>query len=125
VLVIGSLLPEQAKVAIGTSTPEGSAVVVRIAWTHSLAHYAAFGSTVLILMTNARRNWQRHAALLATIALGIGIEKLQQLFYGSDFEMNDVRDDVFAACSVYLIWHVVRAWPNRRPARVETEALIP
>jgi hypothetical protein len=114
VLVIGSLLPEEAKVAMGTSTPEGNSVVARVAWTHSLIHYAAFGSTVLILMASARGNWQRHAALLATIALGIGIEKLQQLFYGSDFEMNDVRDDVFAACSVYLIWHVCRAWSNWR-----------
>ena len=85
-----------------------------IAWTHSLVHYVAFGSTVLLLMVSARRNWERHAALLATIALGIGIEKLQQFFYGSDFEMNDVRDDVFAACSVYLFWHSVRFWSNWR-----------
>jgi hypothetical protein len=97
---------------MGTSTPEGNSIVARVAWTHRLVHYAAFGSTVLILMISARRNWQRHAALLATIALGIGIEKLQQLFYGSDFELNDVRDDMFAAGSVYLIWHIFRAWPR-------------
>jgi len=77
--------------------------VARIAWTHSLVHYAAFGSTVLILMISVRCNWQRHAALLATIALGVGLEKLQQLFYGSDFEMNDVRADIFAACGVCLM----------------------
>jgi hypothetical protein len=107
-LVAGSLLPQQVKVALGTSTPEGHAIVARVLRTHCAVHYAAFGSTALLLMAIARNSWQRHIALLTTIALGAGTELGQHFLYGSDIEMTDIRDDAFAACAVYLIWHVVR-----------------
>jgi hypothetical protein len=107
-LVVGSLLPQDAKIALGTEPREGQRVTSQIAWTHRLVHYGAFGSTALLLMVIARNARQRQAALLATIALGVGIEALQHVIYGSDFEAIDARDDVFAACVVYLICYLVR-----------------
>jgi VanZ family protein len=113
-LVIGSFLPQQAKVALGTSTASGQAVVARVAWTHGIVHYAAFGSTTLLLIVIARKPWQRHTAFLATIVLGVGIELLQHFLYGSDIELTDVRDDAFAACAAYLIWRLLQLWPAKR-----------
>lgn len=106
-LVVGSLLPQQAKVALGISTPEGQAVTRRMVWTHRLVHYAAFGSTALLLIAIARKGREREAALLAVIALAVGIEALQHFIYRNDFETDDARIDVFAACAAYLIWHVL------------------
>lgn len=107
-LVIGSLLPQQAKVALGISTPEGQAVTLRMVWIHRLVHYAAFGSTALLLIAIARKGPRRQAALLAVVVLAVGIEALQHFIYRNGFEADDVRIDVFAACAAYLIWHVVR-----------------
>jgi len=107
-LVIGSLLPQQAKVALGISTPEGQEFTRRTVWTHRLVHYAAFGSTALLLIAITREGRQRQAALLAVIALAVGIEALQHFIYRNDFETDDARIDAFAACAAYVIWHVVR-----------------
>lgn len=107
-LVIGSLLPQQAKVALGISTQLGQQVTRRMVWTHRFVHYAAFGSTALLLIAVARKGRQRQAAILAVVVLAVGIEALQHFIYRNDFETSDVRIDLFAACAAYLIWHVVR-----------------
>ena len=108
VLVAGSLLPQEAKVALGTCPRPGQPVTMRIAWTHRLAHYGSFGSTALLLILIARSAGQRRAALASTGALGVGIEVLQHVIYKSAFEPIDARDDVFAACAVYLIVFALR-----------------
>jgi hypothetical protein len=107
-LIIGSLLPHAAKVAMGTSPPPGQPITMQIAWTHRLVHYAAFGSTALLLFVIARNARERQAALLATIALGVGIETLQHVIYKSSFETLDACDDAFAACAVSVTRSLVR-----------------
>ncbi len=106
IVITGSLLPQKAKVAMGTSPAAGKPVTVQIARTHRLVHYSAFGSTALLLIAIALSARQRRAALLGTIALGVGIEALQHVIYRSDFETIDARDDMIAACIGYLIWYV-------------------
>lgn len=76
-LLTGSLLPQSAKIALGTSTPDGQAVVARFVWIRGLLPYAAFGSTALLLLAISRKSWQRRTALLMTVALGAGIEFIQ------------------------------------------------
>lgn len=121
-LIIGSLLPYEAKVAMGTRpgypvNPRLPVVTLK----HRFFHWLSFGGTALLLCLLARTRYQDQAATAATIALGCGIEYAQHAFYHGRIEWWDMRDDSYAALAVLVLVQVpglksalVRAGPVRR-----------
>jgi len=81
VLIVGSVLPDQAKNAIGAHSQ------------HRLYHLLSFGATAYLLTLIGRSNRERFYALLFVIALGTALELAQHLIFHSPFEWWDVRDD--------------------------------
>jgi len=97
-LVIGSILPEDAKVAIGTH------------YQHRLYHLLSFGSTAYLLTLIARTARERLYALLFVIALGAALEFSQHGIFGNPIEWWDIRDDTLGAFAAALLsqWAALR-----------------
>lgn len=81
-LVIGSMLPLHAKMAIGTIGPA-----------HDAVHVAAFASTAVILMLWANSKVQELGLATAVFAIGVLIEMAQKLLSGDVLESADIRAD--------------------------------
>jgi len=81
-LVVGSMLPLSAKVAIGTIGPA-----------HDAVHVAAFASTAAILILWANTKVQELGLATAVLAIGVLIEMGQKLLSGDVLESADIRAD--------------------------------
>lgn len=97
-LIAGSLLPYDAKVAMGTRpgfpvNPHLPVVTLK----HRLFHWISFGSTAVLLTLLGRNRYQEVGAAAATVGLGVAIELAQHWIYRSGMEWWDVRDDTLAA----------------------------
>ena len=98
-LIVGSLLPDGAKTAIGTHME------------HRLYHMLSFGSTAYLVFTLlARDARERIYALVFVVALGFGIEYLQHCIFHNVYEWWDVRDDGIGV----LAAAVLTQWPALR-----------
>jgi hypothetical protein len=97
-LVIGSVLPDAAKIAIGTH------------YWHRLYHLLSFGSTAYLLTLIARTTRERLYALLFVIALGAAIEFSQHAIFGNSIEWWDIRDDTLGVllAAVLSQWSALR-----------------
>jgi hypothetical protein len=85
-LVIGSLLPLNVKVAMRTTSGA-----------HRYFHFGAFGITALLLVSVSKTPARKAVALVTVVAIGLSVETLQHIIYGSPFEAKDVGDDAVAA----------------------------
>lgn len=116
-ITLGSFLPGEAKVALGTVTPSNNpAIQHRVKTEHRLAHFVAFGIAALLLAVLAEKLTQRAAALAVVLAWALAIELVQMAMHGGPIEYWDVRDDTFAAIagSVLGAWQVARVILLRR-----------
>jgi len=103
-LISVSLLPYEAKVAMGTRPgypvdPHAKVVTLR----HRAVHWLSFGGTAVLLLLLARNRYQEVAATLATIALGCAIEFAQAAIYQGKIEWWDMRDDTYAALAALAL----------------------
>lgn len=104
VLIVGSLLPYEAKVAMGSRPGYPVSPKTRVATLkHRTFHWLSFGSTALLLMLLARGRKEDLLATTATMALGMAIEWTQHVMYHSRLEWWDVRDDTYAALAALLL----------------------
>lgn len=116
-ITIGSFLPPEAKVALGTTTSSrNSAIQHRVKAEHMFAHFGAFGIAALSLAVLAETVAQRAAALAGVLALALAIELLQKAMNGGPIEYWDVRDDALASIvgSALGAWQTVRTILLRR-----------
>ena len=93
VLVIGSFLPADTKRALGTQSGVGSYGEPGLS--HRIWHIASFGSTALLTTLVTHSPGRRLLAAGAVFALGGLIELLQPVFFDTDLEWWDIRDDGF------------------------------
>lgn len=106
-LIVGSLLPYEAKVAMGTRpgypvNPHLRVVSIQ----HRLFHWVSFGGTAVLLMLLARNRYQDVAAAAGTIALGCTIEYAQHAIYRGVIEYWDMRDDTYAVLAAFAVLQV-------------------
>jgi hypothetical protein len=115
-LVAGSVLPDRAKEALGTTAHmvkvNGELQLPTMQFRHRLYHFLSFGSTAFLLILLARTPTERLVWPLATIALALAIEYVQHLIGGGPMEWWDVRDDAYAAAAAWLLGQ----WPALRQA---------
>jgi len=90
-LLVGSLMPLDAKQAIGT-----------VGGLHRGYHFLSFGSTALLLQLTQPTRRGRMAVCALVIALGASLEILQHVIYGNVLEWWDIRDDAFGVIAAYL-----------------------
>ncbi len=103
-LIIGSLSPDYVKDSIGTHSY------------HRLFHLASFGATafLFLLILNTRR--QEYIAAAGVFALGVTLETLQHLIFGSEFEWWDVRDDFLGILIALVTFRVLDRLLSRNRA---------
>jgi VanZ family protein len=109
ILIVGSLMPLHAKVALHTLNV--SRVPAQASWNHRAFHFIGFGVAAYLLSVLSRNARRRVLALVATIALGILLEVIQQHMGRNPFEVWDVRDDSIAAfigAAAALAWNPAR-----------------
>jgi hypothetical protein len=107
-LTIGSLLPGDLKVELGTTTKQQQVHPNKdVILPHRLAHFALFGFTACLLMLLARTNQGEIVSVLLAILLGSVIEFAQHAVYRFTFEWWDVRDDAIGAIGAYVLFRVL------------------
>lgn len=95
ILIVGSLLPLHAKIALHTLNI--SRVPAQASWNHRAFHFIGFGIAAYLLSALSPNTRQRVLAVMVTITLGIVLELIQQHVGRNPFETWDVRDDSIAA----------------------------
>jgi hypothetical protein len=121
-IIAGSLMPNGGKALLGIEPHGNQGISPQIASNHKLVHYAAFGSTTLLLLLLARNRKQEIGALAITIVLGFCLEAGEHVFYHSPFEYSDVFDDAVAAlltCAAYWLFSLSK-WPRRQSTRSQS-----
>lgn len=86
VVSAGSLLPVQAKIAIGTVGPA-----------HDGVHVFVFGATAVLLMLWAKTRAQEFGFASAAFMIGVGIEIAQKFLSGNSMEWGDVQTDALGS----------------------------
>jgi hypothetical protein len=112
-LIVGSLLPGEAKTVIGCSRlsqqhlhrlyiPTGE-------WKHRAFHIIGFGATALLFLIIARTGAAELVSIVGVLVLGAAIEFAQVLVYANRLETEDIRDDAYGVVAVYGIWLLTSA----------------
>jgi hypothetical protein len=107
-LVGGSLMPSQAKIALGLTT-------LRFAGPyppnreHRFAHSVGFGGAELLFLFLATNRRQQAYRVIDMVGLGLAIELTQHFILGGRYlEWWDVRDDVIGIFTALLIVDITR-----------------
>ena len=106
VLIVGSFLPAKHKNVLGTQSlnPVHNA---RPGLQHRAWHIASFGSTALIASLGEPNRRKRYFMWpLLAFGLGVAIECLQPVLFGSAFEWWDIRDDGFGVALFAILGEV-------------------
>ena len=90
-LLIGSMLPARAKIALGT-----------VGMAHDAVHVAAFGGAAVLLMLWARTRLQELGLAVMALALGAGIEVAQRMVTDNALEWTDIQLDALGAMVALL-----------------------
>ncbi len=103
-LVLGSLLPGNVKVTLGTTTLEqqihpNKNVTVR----HRIVHLTLFSFTASLFLLLARTSRAEWRSVVLVMLLGAAVEFAQHWIYQFTFEWWDVRDDCMGVLGVYLV----------------------
>jgi hypothetical protein len=108
-LVIGSLLPSDTKVLMGThpGVRRGPNQLRVTSPEHKIFHLVAFGSTALLFLRISTDKRQERLWLFAVVALGAALEIAQHLIGGNEFEWWDVRDDTYGVLAAFLAYKLV------------------
>lgn len=96
-LIVGSLLPDHVKEAIGTHSH------------HRPYHFIAFGATALLFLLVSTSRRQEWISLSGALALGLTLETLQCLLDGY-FEWWDLRDDALGILLAFALFRVADRW---------------
>lgn len=100
-LIVGCLLPEHAKISLGTHPGEITSLQ------HRAFHFAAFGAAALFLLLRATNKRQKWRAGLALFGLGVLLEVIQSRFYGNGLEWWDIRDNGYG---ILIAFAAVGLW---------------
>ena len=103
-LVLGSLLPGNVKVSLGTTTLEqqihpNQNVTVR----HRVLHLVMFSFTASLFLLLARSSRAEVGSVVMVMLLGAAVEFAQHWIYQFTFEWWDVRDDSVGVLGAYLV----------------------
>lgn len=122
-LVAGSLLPGEAKVAIGSSRLSDQHLeeqsIQTGEWKHRAFHIAGFGATALLLLVIARTGVEEFAYMVGVFGLGIAIECTQMFLFQNRLETEDIRDDGYGIAIVYAAWlllALIERWKAEKSA---------
>ncbi|MBV9269355.1 MAG: hypothetical protein JO061_24515 [Acidobacteriaceae bacterium] len=107
-LILGSFLPGPTKQRLGTLNPEAHHHIIHVIWRHRIAHLVAFGSTALLLMMLADTRRGEFSAATSVFLLGLLIECVQPVVYGTVFEYWDLRDDFYAVSAAFAGVQIAR-----------------
>ena len=117
-LIVGSLLPGEAKIAIGSSRLTEQHQAKRAAetgeWKHRAFHIVGFGATAFLFPSIARSATGELVSMIGIIGLGIGIEFAQVFVYANGLEPEDMRDDAYGVVGVYAAWLLARQLDRRK-----------
>jgi hypothetical protein len=126
-LILGSLLPGEAKIAIGSSRlseqhlPPSAAELGE--WKHRTFHIVGFGATAFLFLSIAGTATGELASMIGLLGLGVAIEYAQVFVYANRLETEDVRDDAYGVVAVYAVWlaaGAIESWRVRwRAAKVK------
>jgi hypothetical protein len=107
-VIVGSLLPGSARVTLHASA--STRPQFRYTLTHRLIHFAAFGSSFLVLSLLATERRLQLEAAVEVMAIGCIVEVIQYFVYSHRqvFEWWDVRDDVIGISLAFLIVQIAR-----------------
>lgn len=107
-LILGSLLPGEAKIAIGSSRlseqhlPPSAAE--RGEWKHRTFHVVGFGATAFLFLSIAGTATEELLSMIGLLGLGVAIEYAQVFVYANRLETEDVRDDAYGIAAMYGVW---------------------
>lgn len=117
-LIVGSLLPGEAKIAIGSSRlseqhlPPSAAELGE--WKHRTFHIVGFGATAFLFLSIAGTATGELVSMIGLWGLGVAIEYAQVFFYANRLETEDVRDDAYGIAAMYGVWLVAGAIESSR-----------
>lgn len=126
-LIVGSLLPGEAKIAIGSSRlsdqqqQQQEAGIETGEWKHRTFHIVGFGATAFLFLAIARTATKEFISMFGLFGLGVAIEFGQVFMYANRLEPEDMRDDGFGIFGVYAIWLV---WGMLERRRLERAAAV-
>ncbi len=105
-LTLGSFLPQETKQAIGTES--GLITYGEPSMQHRAWHFAMYGCAALVAgaIADSKRSLWLYAGGL--VFLGLAIESLQAVVFGSVLEWWDVRDNAYAAVALTYLGHMKR-----------------
>ncbi len=95
-VLAGSLMPERAKISLGTATQfyivriAGHGIVVN---PHRTVHVMAFVALTLVAAALANTVRRRVAVALAILLLAVAIEAGEHLIFHNTLEWSDIEDD--------------------------------
>jgi hypothetical protein len=119
-LVIGSLLPSDTKVLLGThpGVRRGPHKLRVTSPQHKIFHLVTFGSTALLFLRISTDKRQELLWMFAVVALGGMLEIAQHLIGGNEFEWWDVRDDTYGVLAVFLGYKLVSVTQSLRVSQM-------
>ena len=101
-MLIGSFLPGEGKRALGTQSGDYEGP----RWGHRLYHLGSFGLTALLVSLVNRNANRRVMMCVAVVGLGIAIETLQSVVFGSEVEGRDMADNFIGVLIAWMIGEI-------------------
>jgi hypothetical protein len=107
-VLVGSLLPVSAKVALHASESNGPHSKNTITMKHRFIHFIAFGSSFLVLSLLATGRREQLKAAVEIMTVGCIVEIIQFFVYSHRqvFEWWDVRDDAIGIVVGFLLLQI-------------------
>jgi MFS family permease len=122
-LIAGSLLPGEAKIAIGSSRlsdqHQQEAGIETGEWKHRTFHIIGFGATAFLFLAIARTATGELVSMAGLFGLGVALEFAQVFVYANRLEPEDMRDDGFGIFGMYALWLLVGIVERRRAGTSE------
>lgn len=117
-LIVGSLLPGEAKIAIGSSRlsdqQQQKAGIETGEWKHRTFHIVGFSATAFLFLAIARTAVKEFVSVAGLFGLGVAIEFAQVFLYANRLEPEDMRDDAYGIFGMYVIWLVLEMAERKR-----------
>jgi hypothetical protein len=123
-LIVGSLLPGEAKIAIGSSRlsdqHQQAAGIETGEWKHRTFHIVGFGATAFLFLAIARSAAGEVVSIAGILGLGVAIEFAQVFLYANRLEPEDMRDNAYGILGMYVVWLAAGIVERKREQRTES-----